>query len=149
MRILLLVAAALIAGCPGKGATGPYTPGGFAGDLAFAAAGAGEASASWLFGNLKPGTYRVSATWVPHPNRATNAPFTILDGASMVGQVKVDQRQAPVSRTSLGADWQDLGSSHTITGDALTVRLTNNADGYVIADAVQIEQLKPGPPSCR
>jgi hypothetical protein len=130
--------------------SGPWSswPAGFGGALAFAAAGAG-ATATWMFGHLAPGTYRVSVTWTPHQNRATNAPYVVLDGNNPVASVAVNQQLAPKSRDTMGATWEDLGQGHVITGDTLSVQLTSKADGYVIADAVRVELLKPGPPLCQ
>ena len=34
---------------------------------------------------LAPGPYEVFARWVPFTNRATNAPYTVLDGATSRG----------------------------------------------------------------
>ncbi|MCP3884240.1 MAG: hypothetical protein GY700_01965, partial [Propionibacteriaceae bacterium] len=51
--------------------------------------------------------------------------------------VLIDQRQAPDDFSDAGSIWEDLGS-FTITGSTLTVELSDNANGYVIADAIRI-----------
>src|SRR5205807_1994015 len=42
-------------------------------------AGTGANVATWTF-TVSPGQYRVSATWSELYNRASNAPYTVLDG---------------------------------------------------------------------
>jgi len=113
---------------------------GFSGTVAAASPGSGGAIASWVFA-VTPGVYQVSATWSAHANRATDAPFTIRDGSTSLGTVLVNQTQAPSSFDAGGAAWSILGGPYTITSGVLTVLLTNNADGYVIADAIRIERL--------
>src|SRR5581483_77535 len=116
---------------------------GFNGNVHYSPAGLGQATASWTFTGLTPGQYRVSATWTPSANRATNAPYTISDGGTTLATVTVDQTKAPASLTDLGATWQDLGGPYTVLGPTLTVRLSNAANGYVIADAIRLEYLGP------
>jgi hypothetical protein len=106
-------------------------------DYDYAAAGNGSATATWSFNDIPNGSYQVFARWIPFSNRATNAPFTILDGTSPVSTVLVNQQVAPAGELSNGITWQSLGTFQTTAG-ALGVRLANNADGYVIADAVRI-----------
>ena len=60
---------------------------------------------------LTPGTYRVSATWFAFSNRATNAPFTVLDGTTPLATVAVNQQTAPNDFNDPGATWQDLGGA--------------------------------------
>src|SRR5262249_42483179 len=81
-------------------------------------------------------------------NRATNAPYTVLDGGTPLATVAINQQQAPNDFSDAGAFWEDLGATYSVTGGALTVRLSNLANGYVIADAIRIEHvgnLPPGP----
>ena len=40
-----------------------------------------------------------------------------------------------------GANWKDLGSAFTITGTTLVVKLSDDANEYVIADGVRIERV--------
>ena len=85
----------------------------------------GRDTASWTFTGLTPGLYRVSATWTPFTNRATNAPFTVLDGAHGAGDGG-GQPAADAGRLHRpGGAWQDLGGPYTITGTTLTVRLSD------------------------
>ena len=79
----------------------------------------------------------VFATWAAHQNRATDAPYTVLDGAVELGTFDLNQQIAPNDRTEAGTVWEDLGT-FTVTGSSLVVELTNDANGYVIADAIAI-----------
>jgi hypothetical protein len=103
-----------------------------------APAGSGSAVATWTL-NLAPGTYRVSVAWPPGPDRATNAPYTVLNGSTQT-TVSVDQRLAPKSFSIYGVMWEDLGT-FTVTSGTLVVRLTNLADGRVFADSLRAERL--------
>lgn len=120
---------------------------GFTNDLRFAnGVSGGTATATYTFNGLTPGTtYQISTTWFPLSNRATNAPFTISGGAAPQ-TVVVNQRNAPVGYNSNGATWQDLLGSYTVTGTSLTIQLSNNANGYVIADAVRIHAISSAGP---
>lgn len=131
----------------GFSVTGPWTTfsgQGFHNQVHFAAAGNGGSIATWAFA-VTPGTYKVSATWSPYANRATNAPYTVLDGATPLGTVPVNQQLAPADFTDQGVGWKTLGT-FTVAGNTLVVTLSNNANGYVIADAVEIVSAAPPPP---
>ncbi|MEX0679607.1 MAG: Calx-beta domain-containing protein [Pirellulales bacterium] len=106
-------------------------------DYDYHAAGNGSAFATWAFADKDPGSYQVFARWSWFSNRATNAPYTILDGATPLDTVLVNQRLAPTGDWSNGITWQSLGTYQIATGN-LAVRLTNNANGFVIADAIRI-----------
>ncbi|MEZ6147911.1 MAG: right-handed parallel beta-helix repeat-containing protein [Planctomycetaceae bacterium] len=110
------------------------------GDLRNAASGDGSKVATWTFSGLTPGDYQVAATWFAYTNRATDAPFSILDGTGgpTLATVDVNQQLAPDDFSTFGSDWENL-ITVTITGTELVVELSNDADGYVIADAVRIQ----------
>jgi hypothetical protein len=122
-------------------------PGGFQREVRFAPAGSGDSTATWTFAVTPGKTYRVSATWTPHPNRATDAPFTVLDGVRALATLAVNQEQAPGDYHFGSADWEELGGPYTVGGTALVVQLGNKANEYVIADAVRIEEVAPAPSS--
>jgi hypothetical protein len=84
--------------------------------------------------------YRVSATWSPHANRATDAPYTLFDGGNSLGTADVNQRLTPGDFSTLGSAWEDLMSVQ-ITGNTLVVELSNAANGFVIADAVRVQPV--------
>ncbi|MEZ6146754.1 MAG: hypothetical protein R3B91_15320, partial [Planctomycetaceae bacterium] len=119
------------------------------GDVHNAPQGVGGSIARWEFTGLAPGNYQVSATWVAHPNRATNSPFTILDGVggNQLNRRIVNQEQAPDDFTDNGSDWEDLAIV-TVTGNTLVVELSNAANEYVNADAIRIRPtMNPESPS--
>jgi hypothetical protein len=121
-----------------------YTASGYQSDIHFSAKGTGLDVATWTF-DVDPGQYQVSATWSVCWNHATNAPFTVFDGGTSLGTLRLNQEQAPSGFRDAGTWWQDLGGPYVIEGSQLIVRLRDNADEYVIADAVRIERL--GPPA--
>ncbi len=121
----------------------PYSSLGFEGDLQYNAAGAGSDTASWSF-TVAPGTYQVAATWAPHSNRASDAPYTVYDGATAFESVLVNQKVAPDDFDDQGVAWEVLGTVE-ITGASLVVELSDNANGLLIADAVRIERVGDGP----
>jgi hypothetical protein len=102
-------------------------------------AGTGSDYVTWTF-NVAPGTYQVAATWAAFTNRADNAPYTVLDGTTPLGTVRVNQQLAPSDFTDQGVGWKTLGT-FTVTGNTLVVRLSNDADGYLNADAIHIQKV--------
>ena len=120
-----------------------YAGAGYLTDMHFKQSGSGSETATWSFTGLAPGQYRVWTTWVPFSNRVTNAPYTILDGSMALQTVTVNQQLTPSGLLDQGTSWQQLGGDYTITGSTLVVRLSDQADpgGYLIADAVRIEQV--------
>ncbi len=112
----------------------------FRGSKAFAAAGSGGTVFEFNF-PVAPGVYRVAATWAAGGNRATNAPFTILDGSSPIHTEIVNQKQSPQDTTALGTTWEWLTDPIEITSNHLRVQLSNNANGYVIADAIRLVHI--------
>lgn len=117
---------------------------GFQGDLRFSKTGGRGNAATWRF-PVTPGVYRVAATWTADSKWARHAPFAILDGVAnnsvVVDNAVVNQRNAPGDFTAGGASWDDLGVVN-IFSNSLIVRLSGNAPGRVVADAVRIERLR-------
>ncbi|MCA9050235.1 MAG: choice-of-anchor D domain-containing protein, partial [Planctomycetaceae bacterium] len=117
---------------------------GFGSDVRFASSGTGGSTAVWTFGGLTPGSYQVFATWAAHPNRATDAPYSVFDAASLLNTIDVSQRTAPNDMAEAGTNWELLGT-FSVSSNSLVVQLSNNADGYVLADAVAVRPA-PTPP---
>ena len=115
------------------------TNGGLDGDHQWTASGSGADIASWTF-DVTPGEYQVAATWLPAINRATDAPYTVIDGDTALQTVTVDQELTPNDLSDQGVGWEILGT-YTVSSDRLTVELSDVANQYVIADAVRIERL--------
>jgi hypothetical protein len=113
----------------------------------------GALISEWTFTGLAPGVpHTVAATWVsPDANRATNSPFTISGIVGGNQTVMVNQELVAAADYAV---LDDNGAAHpfqrlgrfTPTGTTLTVRLTNNADQFVIADAIRVEGV-PEPSS--
>lgn len=97
----------------------------------------GSDQAFWDFTDLRPGWYQVFATWGPTTNQATNSPFTIYDGAVARATVTVNQTLTPSGITFNGSPWESLGVYLSSAG-LLRVQLTDNANGFIAADAVRI-----------
>ncbi|WP_273208538.1 hypothetical protein [Marinobacter subterrani] len=99
-------------------------------------AGTGENSVTWSFYDVSPGVQQIlSAIWTSHSNRATNATYRVqyeTQGGTL------EELQFTVDQTSGGRNWQRLGV-FTPGSNQLTVSLSNNANGYVIADALKLE----------
>jgi hypothetical protein len=106
-------------------------------DYTYHTAGTGTNWVSWTFDDLPDGTYQVFTRWSHFSNRATNAPYTVFDGAASLGTVSVNQQVAPAGDQTGDVVWQKLGN-FTITSGMLRVRLTDAANGYVTADAVRL-----------
>src|SRR5262249_39629878 len=70
-----------------------FTGAGFQNDLSYALPGTGSNQATWTFSGLASGVYRVSVTWLPVFFLATDARYTVLDGASSQGTFVVNQQQ--------------------------------------------------------
>lgn len=119
---------------------------GYQNSVRFADRGTGSESAAWTFTGIEAGIYRVSTTWTEHENRASNAAYTITHGSTDLGTVRVNQERAPNHFSANGGAWFNLGGIYTLlnTGN-LTVRLTDAANDFVIADAVRLEKLTMGP----
>jgi hypothetical protein len=107
------------------------------------------ATAAWKFTGLEAGQYRVSVTSPKSPSYATDAPFSVFDGTTLIKTVLVNQGKGSGGSTP-DCQWQHLGT-FTIQGGTLVVQLTNKANGHVVADAVRIERVTtpvdPTPPA--
>ncbi|MHC4404509.1 MAG: golvesin C-terminal-like domain-containing protein, partial [Planctomycetota bacterium] len=108
-------------------------------DTRWHAAGTGLNAANWDFAGLDPGQYKVSVTWLENTNRATNAPYTVYDGTTAEGTIVVNQQLAPSSIYD-SWPWEDLGIFN-VDGTTLRVQLTDDANGFVMADGVRIERV--------
>jgi hypothetical protein len=105
-------------------------------------------TATWTFTGLAAGQYSVSVTFPASSSYASDAPFSVFDGATLIKTVLVNQRSTLGSCSPDGFRWQNLGT-FSIQGGTLVVQLTNRANGQVVADAVKIERVTtpPTPPA--
>ncbi|MFM7149934.1 MAG: S8 family serine peptidase, partial [Gemmataceae bacterium] len=118
---------------------------GYLGDVLVSAAGFGTDTAIWTF-NVIPGVYRVAATWTPGTNRATNTPYMIYDGPTTRAAISVNQRLNPAGLVDADRSWSYLGGPIHVGSGTLKVRMSDNANGSVIADAIRIERVGPASP---
>jgi hypothetical protein len=103
----------------------------YGGDYRFRAAGSGSCTATWVPDIPAAGNYEVYAWWKAVPNRATDAPYTInYDG----GSTTVD-----VNQEINGGQWNLLGTFSFAAGTSGTVVLSDDADEFVIADAIKLK----------
>ncbi|MEQ1830222.1 MAG: hypothetical protein ABL921_29965, partial [Pirellula sp.] len=100
----------------------------------------GIQDATWSF-SVSPGTYRLSVTWnAANIYHATNVPITILDGTTEIGQLTINQEPAPNDFFENKSWWENVGL-FTIT-NSLSLRMTDEADEHVIADAFRAEKIE-------
>ncbi len=111
------------------------------GTIWFNGPGSGTEAAEWEFTGLEKGIYRVSVTYEHFSNRATDAPFTVFNGDINLGTVDINQELAPNDFNEKGTNWEDLGEFR-ITGDTVRVRLTDDANEFVIAKSVRVERIE-------
>jgi peptidoglycan/xylan/chitin deacetylase (PgdA/CDA1 family) len=81
------------------------------------------------------GQMTVHARWTSHPNRASNARYTILT-ANGPFEIIVDQR-------SQGSQWVTLGTYDFGDAGPVDVRLGGPSDGFLVADAIWFEPASP------
>ena len=122
-------------GPPGFRTEGQWTrvadPGYQAASAVWALKGEGEATATWTADLPRAGRYEVWVFCGPDPNRdhATDAEYTVTH-AGGERTFRVDQTQEPT-------EWRKLGVFGFGADAPAVVRLTNRADGNVVADAVK------------
>ncbi len=118
----------------------PFTGQGLNNDVQYASGGGGSQTASWTFA-VTPGQYQVAITWSTDPNRATDAPFSVIQGSHTLVSEDINQEQAPNDFTDAGVGWRNLGGTLNVAGGTLVVRLSDDANQYVIADGVRLQRI--------
>jgi hypothetical protein len=122
------------------------TNGGLEGDYHNASKGTGSKQATWTFTGLPSGNFNVWGTWTGGSKNASNARFSFYNGTGTLPTKTVNQRVAPGGPSVDGAKWVFLGTVSSVNG-WIQVRLTNKANGTVVADAIRIVQQTPAPAS--
>ena len=104
-------------------------------------AGTGSNLYTWTTTLPSAGNYKIYARWTSDPNRATNASYTI--------QTQGGNQTTTVNQQLNTASWQLLGTYAMTTSAAVT--LTDQANGYVVADAVMFiaDNAAPNTATCR
>ena len=115
------------------------TPGAYpddgTGTMCYVPAGDGSCTATWTPPLGEAGNYNVYAWWRSHPNRASNVKYTIYyDGGS---------ETVEISQKVNGRKWNLLGTYDFVAGTSGYVVLSDDANGYVIADAIKWEEVQP------
>jgi len=135
-------------GDAGNAFTGVWTHAtgkGYQSDIDSTAKGNGSKYVNWTFNGLPSGEYNVWGTWTAAKNNASNAPFQFYNGSGTITTVRINQKVAPAAVAD-GFKWTFLGKVVVNNGWAM-VKLANNANGVVVADAIRIVQLPPAAPS--
>jgi type II secretory pathway pseudopilin PulG len=99
---------------------------------------------SWTFTNIPNGWYQVQATWPVYSDQATDAPYAVYDGSTLLGEVPVEQNAAPsVGGPEYdGRPWRILMTKCIRSG---TVRVELNGQsstGYTVADGVRLVPIE-------
>jgi hypothetical protein len=94
-------------------------------------------NATWTFNNIVNGTYDVFATWKGSSklSLSTSVNYNINGVNSMI-----NQRVAPNDLIEDGTKWGKLGVI-TVTNGKIIVKLTNNTNGWMEADAIKIKKV--------
>ena len=107
-------------------------------DYRYSAAGTGSNTARWQLTGLAAGTYDVAVDWIGVESMASNAPYQIYDGATLLGTVIINQQAAPTGTPVNGAVFQSLGVFPINSGTLKVVLSNNTNNSYVIADALRV-----------
>jgi uncharacterized protein (DUF1800 family) len=114
---------------------------GFQGTARIAAGGQGNNQAVWTFRGLRSGRYQLAATWPVADGQASNAQFILRNGTKTFSPIVLNQGLNPSSFRDAGTTWQKLGEPVHLHGDTLSVSLSDQANGAVVADAVRLERV--------
>lgn len=109
-------------------------PGYWGTDYQYVSGGTGTTYAEWTISPSQTGEYELFTWYTAHSNRASNAPYTIEHNAGTT-TVRIDQTQN-------GRQWVSLGTYPFIADVYYTVRLSNDANGIVISDAIRLVPLE-------
>lgn len=102
--------------------------------------GSGEIYGEWTTYDLSPGSeYELHANWTSNQNRGSDVTYQYIyvdsEGKQVSGEITVNQKEN-------GGSWQPLTRFET-SDPVATVRVDNNSDGYVIADAIRFAETQP------
>ena len=111
--------------------TSTFEPGYYGDNYQSNAAGTGADSCTWNFTVPETGSYQVFARWTSSSSRCSNCEYTVTHNAGST-PVVVDQR-------ANGGQWNLLGTWAFNAATGYSVTLTDDANNYVIADAIKLE----------
>jgi RHS repeat-associated protein len=92
--------------------------------------GSAPNTATWTPNVAQAGTYEVYARWTANPNRATDAKYTVTHASG--------NTTTTVNQQANGAAWNLLGTYTLTPGTTHKVTLTDESNGYVVADAIRL-----------
>jgi len=100
----------------------------YLGNYQYHSPGTGANTANWTTGVSQLGSYDIYVNWTAHANRASNAKFTVhhVNGSNTI----------TVNQKENGGQWNLLGT-YTLDANS-TITLSDDANGYVIADAISV-----------
>ena len=100
--------------------------------------GSRQSMAAWWF-SMPAGVYDIAITYTPGSNRTKNLGLDLYDGVgNWIGQVQVDEQEAPSDFADQGVRWKRLGS-FKITSNVFHISTWNNsADGAISIDAIEL-----------
>lgn len=110
---------------------GPYY---YGNNVVYHAPGAGLNSFEWQLPAIDSLSYVVYAQWWQHANRGSNVPYTI--------QATGETTTIRVNQQGNGASWQPLGEFSL--DNTSMFKISDDANGYVIADALRLIQVDTG-----
>src|SRR5713226_9244323 len=93
--------------------------------------GTGQNTATWQATGLASGLYQVQTTWHPYGNQASNAPYAIYDGTTLLQTVPVNQTQMASGGSFGGVPFQTLAIVN-ITSGTVKVVLSNTGTGTYV-----------------
>ena len=106
---------------------------------------------NWQHGPSK-GFFQEIMKWQSHGRRVTSTgqvmlPFKVYDGTNLVFEAEVNQQVEPTADyVEEGKPFQKVFASVNVSTGTLVVKLSNEANDYVVADAVRIKSLDPAGP---
>jgi len=93
--------------------------------------GSGENTVEWPLTNTLPGQYQIYTRWIRKRKNASNAPYTINHA--------LGQDTVLVNQKRKGSKWRLLGTFDL--NPQSNISLSNDANGFVIADAIKVVPL--------
>ena len=98
-----------------------------------ASAGTGTDVATWTMDIPTGGNYEIFCYYTAYSNRATNAPFAIINNGTTIANKEVNQQINGQKFFSLG--------QYSLNQGKIQVTLSNAGNGYSIADAIKATYL--------
>jgi hypothetical protein len=99
----------------------------------------GSNTATWQVSGLAAGQYTVELNWAAYSTDATNAPFSVYDGSTLLQTFSVDETVSPAGNSYGGAPFQLIGTFNISSGTLRVVLSNTGANNtYIVANAVRV-----------